>query len=90
MIDWSEEVSDLMSSRQQEEFDAALHSKACAELVEQQIKAGLDRILACDFSFEIPPAPTEQPRLLMQGVMGLLSWFEDQPPARVRQRRLQR
>jgi len=90
MIDWTEEGSDLLSSRQQEEFDAALHSKACTELVEQQIKAGLDRILACDFSFEMPPAPARQPRLLMQGVMGLLSWLEDQPPARVRQRRLQR
>ncbi|AKN59981.1 hypothetical protein WB44_01260 [Synechococcus sp. WH 8020] len=84
MIDWTEEVSDLLSSRQQEEFDAALHSKACTELVEQQIKAGLDRILACDFSFEIPSASAKQLRLLMRGVMGLLSWLEDHPPYRVR------
>ncbi len=78
-IDWSDEFG-CTPVIDQHVYETALRSQACQHLVEDQIEAGLKRVLACDFS--PPPAPVvdRKPGLLRKVLAVLVSLFDDRMP----------
>ena len=78
-VDWSDELG-LKHDSDQNAYDLAIQSKECRQLVQNQILAGLQRILKCDFSPVPDKIYVRKKGTLSKILTAVASFFQDQSP----------